>query len=154
MGARAFQGAFVASALRKSCSRVSAWSPSTGGMSELMEVEPLPGSTVWTGGGGSSSWVVARPDSTMKGRLCCTYSGGYASIATTPALLQGHEDAGCDGCDGCGGDAGVRSTIRSLRNRVETPCAVLVRMCAGVVFARPVTAASAARRRGLVVKMS
>jgi hypothetical protein len=105
VGVRAFQGALVASALRKSCSRMLARSPPTGGISELIEVAPLPGSTWWTGGGGSSSRVVPRPDRTMKGRLCCTYSGGYASIATATTLHQGHEDAGCKAV--CGGAAGV-----------------------------------------------
>jgi len=82
--------------LRKSCSRMFARSPVTGGTSELIEVVALPGSTLWSGGGGASSLLVPRPDSTMKGRLCCTYSGGYASIATVQ-LLQGHEDAGGQG---------------------------------------------------------
>lgn len=48
----------------------------------------LPGRTWWTGGGGSSSVGAPRPDRTMKGRLCCTYSGGYASIGNAKCYLS------------------------------------------------------------------
>jgi hypothetical protein len=48
-----------------------------------------------TGAGGSNSWLVPSPESTMKGKLCCTYSGGYASIAV--GLLLGHGGVGGGG---------------------------------------------------------
>jgi hypothetical protein len=61
----------------------------------------------------------------MKGRLCWTYSGGYASIASTRALLQGHEAAGYGFRDAevLRGDF---STTRDLTICRDTPCAVIV----------------------------
>jgi hypothetical protein len=78
---RPFQGALVPSALKNSCSSSFARSPVTAGISELMVVTARPWSTSWTSGGGSSSWLVARPERTMKGRLWTTKSEGNASIA-------------------------------------------------------------------------
>lgn len=53
-----------------------------------MVVVALPGNTCWIGGGDSSSCVVSRPDSTMKGRLWRAYSGGYASMSVDESYLS------------------------------------------------------------------
>ena len=80
---RLFHGAPVPSALKNSDSNSFARLPSTGGVSELMLVTARPGRTCWTGSWGSSSLLVPRPERSMNGKLCCTYSGGYASCQTT-----------------------------------------------------------------------
>ena len=60
----------------------------SGGVPREVLVPALPGSTWCTGGGGSSSGAVPKPDRTMKGRLCWTYAGGYASIGTGKCYLS------------------------------------------------------------------
>lgn len=134
---RVFHDALVPSALKKSRNSSSARSSVTGGISELVRVAALPGSTLWIDGGCWSSACNPRPERTMYGRLCCMYAGGYASIAMVdcccPCRIVWVElDAGRDSTPGIGfagpREVCVHNLLASVNTSMHSACAYVVRL--------------------------